>query len=91
MATNEPKEPTLTEIKKEVIKQAEKSRISIWLPVAAFGGSIAILGVSLLIQHLYSVGIPILVVGLGFMIWALCMASKRQREFRTKWNEPPRF
>ena len=98
MVAKETKEPTPTEImeeikksKDEVIKQAEKSRISIWLTVAIFGGSIGIVGVSLSIQHLYSVRIPILTVGLGLMIWALSMAKKRQQEFKTKWNEPPRF
>jgi fatty acid desaturase len=89
MATNETKEPTLTEIKNEVIKQAQHSRISMWVTIAAFGGSVVLFGASQWAQ--LGTAIPIAVIGFGFMIWALCMASKRQREFRTKWNKPPRF
>jgi hypothetical protein len=104
MTTGETKEPTLTEImgeikksKDEVIKQAEKSRISMWLTVAAFGASVVLFGGSVLARlttspsGIYSSGILISAIGLAFMIWARSMATKRQQEFKTKWNEPPRF
>jgi hypothetical protein len=102
MATNETREPTLAEImeeikksKNETIKKIEGSRIAMWLTPAAFGGSIALFGLARL------VGVPlstwrvwwpdavIVVVGLGFMFWAQRMATRAQRQFRGKWNEPP--
>jgi len=91
MAAGGTREPTLTEIKDEVIKQAQHSRISMWLTVAGFGGTVAIFGASLSAQGKYLSSVPIAVIGLGFMIWAFCMARKRQRQFKAKWNEPPRF
>jgi len=91
MAAGDTREPTLTEIKDEVIKQAQHSRISMWLTVAGFGVTIAIFGGSICSSGIYSSGIPIFAIGLGIMIWASSMAKKRQQEFKTKWNEPPRF
>lgn len=104
MTTGETKEPTLTELmeeikksKDEVIKQAEKSRISMWLTVAAVGASITLFGASVLARvavstsGIYSSTLPIIAVGFGVMIWARSSTKKREQEFKTKWNERARF
>ena len=96
------REPTLGEImgeieksKNEAMKSGEGSRISIWLTVAAFGGSMAAVGLSYLGRLLtgpwdiVSSAVFIGVVGVGVMVWARHMARRRQDEFRAKWNEPP--
>ncbi len=84
-------EPTLAEVRNEIIKQAEKSNISIWLTAATFGGAVAVVGIPFAAQQQYSTALPIFIIGVGFMIWARIMASKRQKAFRAKWNEQPRI
>lgn len=105
MEGKEKEEPTLNEIMKEIkksrdeaTKSSEGSRISIWLTTAAFGGSIALVGLSYFMRFLssswdiMSSAIFISAVGFGFMAWSRHMARRRQNEFRRKWNEqPPRF
>ena len=102
MAGNETREPTLGEImeeikksKDETMKRIEGSRIAMWLTPAAFGGSIALFGLTRLIRvpisdwgGLWPEGV-IVVVGLGFMFWAQRMATRAQDRFRGRWNEPP--
>ncbi len=103
MTENETRQPTLNEIMEEIkksrddaMKEIESSRISMWLTPAVFGASIAIFGISYLARlttstwGIYSLGIPIFVIGLAFMVWARRMAKKAEGRFRAKWNEPPR-
>ena len=99
------REPTLGEIMEEIkksrdeaVKSSEGSRISIWITVAAFGGSIAVVGLSYFARFMssswdiMSSAIVISAVGIGFMIWSRHMARRAQARFRDKWNEQsPRF
>jgi hypothetical protein len=103
MDTNQTKEPTPTEImeevrklKEEVVKQAQHSRISMWLTPTAFGGSVVLYGLSYLGRltaspwDIYSSAIGTTATGLLFMVWAQRMATKAEREFKAKWNKLPR-
>jgi hypothetical protein len=81
----------------ELKKEVQKSRIAMWLTPAAFGGSIAIFGMSYLARltvdtwGIWTTAIPIVIVGIAFMIFAQKRASKAQREFKDKWNELPKI
>jgi len=96
------REPTLGEImqeikesKDEAIKSSEGSRIAMWLTPAAFGGAIALFGLTRLAGVSLSDWVVwwpdalVAAVGLGFMIWSRDMATRAQERFRGRWNEPP--
>jgi hypothetical protein len=81
----------------EFVKQAENSRISSWVEGGAFGGSIALVGVSIWIQAVTTSSVLkladaafILAAGLGFMVFAICMQTMQRRRFKAKWGNPPR-
>ena len=97
---SENKEPTLTEIMAELKrsnlelrKEIERSRMAMWLTPTAFGGSVALFGVSVLGKlptttwGIWVSGIGIMLLGFIFMQWVTNKQKKAKQTFESKWNE----
>jgi len=104
MAGNEKKEPTLGEVMEEVkklrnesAKDMESSSIQIWLTPVAIGIAIGLFGLGRLIEvefedwRLWWPDAAILGIGLWMIFWARNKVRVREKQFREKWGEAPRF
>jgi hypothetical protein len=75
LANSQPsEEPTLT----DVIKEIKKSRKAVWITPTAFGGSIVLLGISMILTSSNLYGWVFIIIGLAFMSWCLCRVMKIQ-------------
>ena len=68
------KEPTIA----DVIEEIRKSRKAVWVTATAFGGSIVLLGTSMILTSSNLYGWVFIIIGLAFMGWCLSKVIKVQ-------------
>lgn len=104
MAGNETREPTLGEVMEEIkklrnesAKDMERSSMTIWLTPLAVGIAIGLFGLGRLIEvefgdwRLWWTDAATLGIGLWMIFWARNKVRVREKRFREKWGEEPRF
>jgi hypothetical protein len=75
---------TLETIEEHLKEQDKEAQQSIWLTFAAFGGSVALLGIAVWLGSITNITVldyaPLIALGIAFMIIALVQSSRIARK-----------